>query len=61
MSTVFRGKFLAGAQQAYDDGHLEFGGACADLAKREALARLMKTLYRNEWVVYAKPPIGGPE
>lgn len=41
MSTVFRGKFLAGVQQAYDDGHLEFGGACADLAKREAFARWM--------------------
>ena len=61
MSTVFRGKFLAGVQQAYDDGHLEFGGACAKLAEREAFARWMRTLYRNDWVVYAKSPFGGPE
>ena len=61
MSIVFRGKFLAGAQKAYDEGRLEFGGACANIQERAAFVRWMKTLYRNDWVVYAKPPFGGPE
>ena len=61
MSTVFRGKFLAGLQDAYDDGQLEFGDACAELKEREPFRRWMKALYRNEWVVYAKRPFGGPE
>jgi hypothetical protein len=61
MSVVFRGKFLAGVQKAYDDGRLEFGGACAEIEEREAFARWMNTLYRNDWVAYAKPPFGGPE
>jgi predicted RNA-binding Zn-ribbon protein involved in translation (DUF1610 family) len=61
MSVVFRGKFLAGVQKAYDEGRLEFGGTCAKIEERAAFARWMKTLYRNNWVVYAKPPFGGPE
>jgi hypothetical protein len=61
MSTVFRGKFLAGLQDSYNDGQLEFGDACAQLKEPEPFRRWMKTLYCNEWVVYAKRPFGGPE
>jgi hypothetical protein len=61
MSIVFRGKFLAGIQEAHDDGRLEFGAACADLEARETFRALIKKLYDKDWVVYAKTPFGGPK
>ena len=61
MSAVFRGKFLAGVRKAYDNGRLEFRGACTEIKDREAFVQWTKRLYRNDWVVYAKPPFGGPE
>jgi hypothetical protein len=61
MSVVFRGKFLAGVQKAYGERRLKFGGACTEIGEREAFARWMNMLYRHDWVVYAKPPFGGPE
>jgi hypothetical protein len=31
------------------------------LANEKAFAAFLRTLFREEWVVYAKPPFGGPE
>jgi hypothetical protein len=31
------------------------------LAKEKAFAAFLRTLFREDWVVYAKPPFGGPE
>jgi hypothetical protein len=61
LSTLFRGKFLDGLACAYERGELDLGGACAELANPEAFARLKDTLYRKNWVVYAKRPFAGPE
>ncbi len=58
LSRVFRGKFLERLRQAGDAGQLVFP---AGLAQPDALARWLAPLYRQEWVVYAKPPFGGPE
>ncbi len=61
LGALFRGKFLARLQAAYDSGELRFGGSAAALADRKAFARLRDKLYRKRWLVYVKPPFGGAE
>lgn len=61
LSRVFRGKFLAGLKRALTQGALQFHGALAELAQTEAFERLLDQAVRQEWVVYAKPPFGGPQ
>jgi hypothetical protein len=58
---VFRGKFVAGLKQAFQKGDLCLPGALQPLAQRKAFHSFLRTLFRNDWVVYAKPPFGGPE
>lgn len=61
LSRVFRGKFLAGLRHAFDTSKLLFCGALSGLADAAAFGRWLRPLYTREWVVYAKPPFGGPE
>lgn len=61
LSRVFRGKFLAGLRQAWKCGALKFPGCVASLAAPRTWAALCRSLARKEWVVYSKPPFGGPE
>jgi hypothetical protein len=61
LSRVFRGKFVAGLRNAFQRNKLGFHGACQPLAQEKAFAAFLRTLFRNDWVVYAKPPFGGPE
>jgi hypothetical protein len=61
LSRVFRGKFLEQLRQAYDSGQLAVPSTLVELAEAEAFGRWLKPLYRQEWVVYAKRPFGGPE
>ena len=61
LSRLFRGKYLAALCQAHDTDKLHFAGGSAFLAERPAFQTLVSNLYRKEWVVYAKPPFGGPE
>ncbi len=61
LSRLFRGKFLAGLRAAYDRGALGCHGKLAALAGPVAFAAWLAPLYGREWVVYAKPPFGGPE
>jgi hypothetical protein len=61
MSRVFRGKLLDGLARRYDRQTLDLSGPCASLADPVAFNQLRDHLYRKEWVVYAKPPFGGPE
>ena len=42
-------------------GRLRFFGDRANLANPDAFAAHIAPLRRTEWVVYAKPPFGGPE
>jgi len=60
LSVVFRGKFLDRLRHAFAEGKLSFHGQLAPLAKPEAFARLIGDCYQTDWVVYAKPPFGGP-
>lgn len=61
LGRLFRGKFLAALKSARDKGELQFDGSTACLGTDAAWARFLTTLYRKNWVVYAKPPFGGPE
>ena len=61
LSRVFRGKFVAGLRRAFHHDQLALKGACASLNSDRAFAAFLRTLFRQDWVVYAKPPFGGPE
>jgi hypothetical protein len=61
LSRVFRGKFLERLRQVYDRGKLAFHGSLTKYRKSATFQRLLNEAYRQEWVVYAKPPFGGPE
>jgi hypothetical protein len=61
LSRVFRGKFVAGLRQLHAAGKLEFHGKLEALAAPVVFAAMLRTLFRNEWVVYAKPPFHGAE
>jgi hypothetical protein len=61
LSRVFRGKFVSSLREAFQRNKLVFHGACQPLAQDQAFAAFLRTLFRQDWVVYAKPPFGGPE
>jgi hypothetical protein len=61
LSRVFRGKYLALLRQAYAAGKLTFSGRLASLAVPTSFAMFLQPLYATDWVVYAKPPFGGPQ
>jgi hypothetical protein len=61
LSRVFRGKFVAGLKTAFHQDKLEFYGHLAPLAEPRTFAAWLRSLFRHDWVVYAKPPFGGPE
>ena len=56
LSRVFRAKYLAGLQHAFDAGQLTFAGGTADLTDRRAFAGFLGRLRAVEWIVYAKRP-----
>ena len=61
LGALFRGKLLARLRQAYDRGELSLVGRAAHLVDRRHFTGLCDKLHRIRWVVYAKPPFGGPE
>jgi putative transposase/transposase-like zinc-binding protein len=61
LSRVFRGKFLALLGAAFDQGTLSFHGNLRALADASEFQRRLTASAATEWVVYAKPPFGGPE
>lgn len=61
LSRLFRGKFVAGLRRAFHQHALAFHGECRSLAHEKAFAAFLRTLFRQDWVVYAKAPFGGPE
>jgi len=61
LSRVFRGKFVAGLRRAFHSKRLAFYGELQALANQKAFAAFLRTLFREDWVVYAKAPFGGPE
>ncbi len=61
LSRVFRGKFVAALKHAFREARIEFHGRLALLAAPRTFASWLRLLFRQDWVVYSKPPFGGPE
>lgn len=60
LSRLFRRLFLEALQAAFDQGQLEFFGDLVSLRDPRQFRAHLQPLRRQEWVVYAKPPFGGP-
>ena len=61
LSRLFRGKLLVFLEAAGAQGKLEFHGQLTALADPARFRALLHQLRQKEWVVYAKPPFGGPQ
>ena len=61
LSRVFRGKFVAGLKQLFAQDKLQFHGSQQHLAAPGCFSSFLRQLFRQDWVVYAKPPFGGAE
>jgi len=57
---LFRGKLVAGLRDAHHSGRLDCPGALAPLKTDAAFRAFLRSLFRQSWVVYAKPPFGSP-
>jgi Putative transposase/Transposase zinc-binding domain len=60
LAKVFRGKFTDALKEAFANGHLGFYGTLKPLGRPKVFAQLLQQIHREKWVVYAKPPFGGP-
>ena len=58
---VFRGKFVNALKLAFQRGQLHLSGDLERLAQPKFFAAWLRPLFRKNWVVYSKPPFGGPE
>jgi len=61
LGALFRRRFLEEVTRLRDAGELRFQGKVAHLADADVWNTLAKRLRAQSWVVYAKPPFGGPE
>lgn len=61
LSRLFRRLFLEELRATHGAGKLRFFHNLDDLAQPAAFRRRLGEVHRVEWVVYAKPPFGGPE
>ena len=60
LSEVFRGKFVDALEDAHRQGKLCLPGALKRLEQEKAFRAFIRSLHHKDWVVYAKPPFGGP-
>ena len=60
LSRVFRRLFLTRLRQNHAEGRLTLTGHCHALAAPQPWQQFLASLQHTEWVVYAKPPFGGP-
>src|SRR6266849_2442280 len=61
LSRVFRGKFVSGLKRLFRQKKLRFHGNLRHLSEAKLFHRFLRLLFSQDWVVYAKPPFGGPE
>ena len=61
LSRLFRRLFVEGLMALHRAGQLAFFGDLARLVNADAFAKWLAPFRKTEWVVYAKPPFGGPE
>jgi hypothetical protein len=60
LSRLFRRLFLEALEDAFRENFLCFPGKIEALKEPAAFFELTASLRRIEWVVYSKPPFGGP-
>jgi len=61
LSRLFRAKFLSFLRDAQEHRQILFHGQQRYLEEPAHFRQLVAALREKEWVVYAKPPFGGPE
>lgn len=61
LSRLFRRLFIDGLIALHRAGELSFFSDLTGLADPKAFAAWLAPFRKTEWVVYAKPPFGGPE
>lgn len=61
LSRLFRRLLLEGLLALHRTGQLRFFGDLAGLAEGRTFTEWVAPLRKKDWVVYAKPPFGGPE
>jgi hypothetical protein len=61
LGKLFRGLFLTQLIELHDAGRLQFFGDHSGLSDRPTFLRHLAPARKTNWVVYAKPPFGGPE
>ena len=61
LSRRFRRLYLTGLAQTHAEGQLTFAGRCRALAEPQSWQQFLATLRDQEWVVYAKEPMQGPQ
>jgi hypothetical protein len=60
LSRLFRRLFLEALEKAHRKGKLRFSGDLAWLQDTDRFVQYLQPLRKAEWVVYSKPPFGGP-
>jgi hypothetical protein len=61
LARLFRRLFLEAVEKAFAAAELAFSGALEPLRDRGAFLHHLAPARKAEWVVYAKPPVAGPE
>ena len=61
LSELFRRLFLEQLEDAFYQKQLRFPGSIEPLEDAFAFDELLRSHQAREWVVYAKPPFGGPQ
>ena len=61
LSRLFRRLFLDGLTALHRAGELAFYGDLERLARPDAFTAWLTPFRTSEWIVYSKPPFGGPE
>lgn len=61
LARLFRRLFLDGLMDLHRAGLLNFFGDLDRLAQADNFAQWLALFRKTDWVVYAKPPFGGPE
>ena len=61
LARLFRRLFIEGLLALHRKGALTFFGDYKGLADTAAFTKWLALFRKTEWVVYAKPPFGGPE
>ena len=60
LAAMFRGTFVAQLRAAFERGDLGFQGSLQHLRDPAAFAGCLDRAMAQPWVVYSKPPFGGP-